>query len=159
MHPNAELIHRFYTAFASRDGAAMAAFYRADATFSDPAFPRLEGEEIGAMWRMLCQRGADLELTFSDLTADDSTGSARWEAIYTFSATGRRVHNRITASFELSGGGILRHVDDFDFNRWARMALGLPGYLLGWTTFLQRKVQRQAAGHLEKFIAREASAA
>ncbi len=110
------------------------------------------------MWRMLCLRGADLELTFSDVTADDSTGSARWEAIYTFSATGRRVHNRISASFELADGGILRHVDDFDFNRWARMALGLPGHLLGWTKFLQRKVQKQAGGHLEKFIAREASA-
>ena len=156
MHPNAELIHRFYSAFAERDHATMAACYRPDATFSDPAFPNLRGEEIGGMWRMLCTRGKDLELTFSDVMADDSTGSAKWEARYTFGATGRKVHNRIAASFELADGGIVRHVDDFDFYRWSRMALGLPGILLGWTPLLQGKVQRQAGGQLERFLAKEA---
>lgn len=159
MHPNAELIQRFYTAFAARDHQTMADCYRPDAHFSDPAFPHLEGSKISAMWRMLCLRGKDLELTFSDIAADDSTGSAKWEAVYTFGQTGRKVHNRISARFELIEGKISRHVDTFDFYRWTRMALGPAGALLGWTGFLQNKVRSRAAGQLEKFLAREASSA
>lgn len=157
MHPNAELVDRFYRAFAARDHETMAGCYRPDATFSDPVFRHLEGREIAGMWRMLCVRGTDLELTYDDVEADDSRGSAKWQAIYTFGATGRRVHNRITASFELAEGGILRHTDDFDFYRWTRMALGPVGYLAGWTGWLRNKVRRQAARQLEKFLAREAA--
>lgn len=159
MHQNAEIIHRFYAAFAARDHQTMAECYRPGAVFSDPAFPHLEGEKIAAMWRMLCLRGTDLELTFSDVEADESRGSARWEAKYTFSATGRKVHNRIAASFELADGGIVKHHDVFDFYRWTRMALGPVGTVLGWTGFLQNKVRRQAGQQLARFIAREASSA
>ncbi len=41
--------------------------------------------------------------------------------------------------------------------RWTRMALGLPGLLLGWSPLLQNKVRRQAGESLAKFIAREAT--
>ncbi len=159
MHANAELIQRFYTAFAARDHQTMAECYRPDASFSDPAFPNLEGASVSAMWRMLCLRGKDLELTFSDIAADESQGSAQWEAVYTFGATGRKVHNCISARFEFVDGRISRHVDTFDFYRWTRMALGPAGTLLGWTGFLQNKVRRTAAGQLEKFLAREATSA
>src|SRR5687767_1470425 len=50
---NAYLIERFYAAFDARDGDAMAACYAPGAHFSDPVFPDLNGDEPGAMWRML----------------------------------------------------------------------------------------------------------
>ena len=156
MHPNAELIHRFYTAFGNRDHETMAGCYRADAEFSDPVFQHLEGEQIGAMWRMLCLRGTDLVITFDGVEADDAKGRAEWQAVYTFSASGRKVHNRISASFTFEDGAIRRHIDVFDLYRWTRMALGPVGALLGWTGFLQNKVRRQAGGSLKKFIAKEA---
>ena len=155
MHPNAELIHRFYTAFSRRDHQTMAACYHADAEFSDPVFQRLEGSDIGAMWRMLCVRGTDLELTYDGVEADDSTGSAKWQPVYTFDATGRKVHNRVAASFIFEDGAIRRHTDVFDLYRWTRMALGPPGYLLGWSGMLQNKVRRTAGRALEKFKASE----
>ncbi len=158
MHPNAELIRRFYTAFGERDHRAMAACYRADAVFSDPVFPRLEGAEIGAMWRMLCLRGTDLIITFDGVSADDTAGRVDWRATYTFSATGRKVDNRIAAEFAFEDGAIRRHKDVFDFYRWTRMALGPAGYLLGWSSLIQNKVRRQAGRSLEKFIAEEAAA-
>ena len=52
---NADLITRFYEAFAAQDAAAMTACYHADAKFSDPAFGDLTGSEIGAMWAMLVE--------------------------------------------------------------------------------------------------------
>ncbi len=155
MHPNAELIDRFYTAFGQRDHETMAGCYHTDAEFSDPLFQNLQGAEIGAMWHMLCLRGKDLEITFDGVQADDATGRAAWQAVYTFGATGRKVHNRIDASFTFEDGAIRQHIDVFDLYRWTRMALGLPGVLLGWSGLIQNKVRRQANGALKKFIAKQ----
>lgn len=154
MHPNAALITRFYEAFAARDGAAMAACYHPEATFSDPAFPGLKGKEPGAMWCMLTERASDLAIRFRDVQADDTSGSAHWDADYTFATTGRFVKNEIDAKFTFRDGLIATHVDTFDFWRWSRMALGAPGLLLGWSGFLQRKVQATAGGQLQKYMAK-----
>ena len=145
MQAHTALITRFYTAFSQRDAAGMAACYHPEVRFSDPAFPQLRGAEASAMWAMLLARGKDLQLTFSDVSADAEQGRAHWNATYTFSKTGRKVLNRIDASFRFQDGLIIEHRDHFHFARWARQALGLPGLVLGHTGFLQRKVQAEAA--------------
>lgn len=152
MHPHAKLLTDFYTAFQRRDSEAMGACYHAEVEFSDPVFRGLRGGRARAMWRMLCERGKDLELTFSDVQADERTGRAYWEARYTFSATGRKVLNRIHAEFEFRDGLILRHTDRFDLWRWTRQALGPTGVLLGWTPLVQGKVRAQAAASLDKYM-------
>ncbi len=154
MHANAELIQRFYTAFAAKDGEGMAACYHERVRFSDPVFPELKGAEAGDMWRMLTSRAADLVIEASDITADDTRGAAHWEAHYTFSATGRKVHNKIDASFRFQDGLIIEHVDTFDLYRWTRMALGATGLVLGWTPMVKNKVRGQARAQLERFIAK-----
>ena len=148
MHPHAELIANFYEAFDRHDGDAMAACYHDEARFSDPVFPDLDAAGVRAMWRMLTGDADDLRVEFSDIEADEESGRAHWEAWYTFSKTGRPVHNVIDATFDFRDGKIVRHVDNFDFWRWSRQALGLPGLLLGWTPILQNKVQATAAGRL-----------
>jgi ketosteroid isomerase-like protein len=153
MHPNAALIDRFYAAFAARDAAGMAACYHPDVVFNDPAFGELRGAQAGAMWAMLLERGKDLQVTWSDVQADDSSGRAHWDARYTFSQTGRRVLNRIDAEFAFRDGLIARHTDRFGFWRWARQALGPAGLLLGWTPMLQNKVRATARAGLEKYMA------
>ena len=152
MHPNEELIETFYTSFQKLDAEAMARCYHPDVRFSDPVFPALSGPEVGAMWKMLCSQAKNFELTFADVQANERTGKARWEARYDFSATGRRVHNRIAAEFEFRDGKIIKHTDAFDFWKWSRMALGPAGVLLGWTPLLRRKVQRQAGERLAGFM-------
>jgi len=110
------------------------------------------------MWHMLAERGTDLTLQCRDVREQpDGTVSARWDAHYTFSATGRKVHNAIDARFEFRDGLVIRHVDRFDFWRWSRQALGAPGWLLGWTSLLRGKVRAQAAKGLAAF--KRASAA
>ncbi len=153
-HPNAELLDRFYSAFARRDAAAMAACYAKDVRFSDPVFPDLVGERAVAMWTMLCGRAADLRVEHSGVRADDREGSAHWEAWYTFVATGRKVHNVIDARFTFRDGLVATHRDAFDFGRWSRQAIGAPALLLGWTGLIQKKVRAQASAGLEKFLAR-----
>ena len=151
MNVNEQLIHTFYSAFQQRDAAGMLACYDPQVQFSDPVFTDLKGARAGAMWTMLCERGKDLKIEFRDVHADDRAGSAHWDAWYTFSGTGRKVHNSIDASFEFSGGRIVRHTDRFDLHRWSRQALGLPGLLLGWTPLLQNKIRAMAAKNLDDY--------
>jgi uncharacterized protein len=153
-NPNDELIQRFYAAFARRDGDAMAACYAPGAHFTDPVFTDLRAEEPGAMWRMLTARAEDLEVRLVEREADGERGSARWLADYTFSRTGRKVHNDVRAEFRFEQGLIAEHRDSFSFHAWARQALGPVGLALGWTPVIRGKVQRQARAGLEEFLRR-----
>jgi ketosteroid isomerase-like protein len=158
-HPNAELIRRFYDAFSKRDAEGMAACYADDIHFGDAAFPDLRGTNASDMWRMLCESGKDLRVEASEIDADDTKGSARWVAHYTFSATGKKVVNDIRAQFTFRDGRIATHKDSFDFATWARQALGVPGLLLGWTGWMQRQVQARAAKGLASFQRKRATKA
>jgi ketosteroid isomerase-like protein len=152
-HPNALAIQRFYASFARVDVEAMADLYADDVRFDDPVFSLQGKDAVMAMWRMLCANitargGADWSLAADGIRADDRHGEAHWAPTYRFSATGRLVHNRIAASFVFENGRVVRHLDHFDFWRWSRQALGTPGWLLGWSGLLRRKVQGQALARL-----------
>jgi ketosteroid isomerase-like protein len=151
---NTALIRALYAAFARRDGAAMAACYAPDARFSDPVFTDLRGAEIGAMWTMLCGRAKDLEIRLVDASSEGDGGRARWEADYSFAATGRTVHNLIDARFVFRDGRIVEHVDAFPLWKWTRMALGMKGWLLGWLPPVQAKIRAQADRGLREFLAK-----
>jgi hypothetical protein len=150
------LIEKFYEGFAAGDADAMESCYHPEVHFSDPVFPDLNGPQVMKMWRTLLGRSDDLAVTLGAHEAipgrgpdSAATGKAHWTAVYTFSSTGRSVTNEVDAGFRFSDGLIIDHVDDFNFWRWSRQALGLPGLLLGWTPMLRRKVQRQSALLLE----------
>jgi len=154
--PNEALIERFYSAFAQRDGDTMAQCYAPDATFSDPVFQNLRGDEPGAMWQMLTARADDLRIELLEHEADDSRGSAHWRAHYTYTQTGRPVANDIHASFRFADGRIAEHVDNFDLYKWLRQALGPMGTLLGWAPPLRGAVRRRARAALDEFRAGKA---
>ena len=150
---NQELLQGFYAAFAAKDGDTMAAAYAPGATFSDPVFVGLKDGEPGAMWQMLTSRSKDLALELVSCEANDSTGSARWIATYTFAHTGRKVVNDVRSRFVFKDGLIAEQVDEFDFHRWAGQALGLSGKLLGGTPIIRNAVRGKARAGLEAFRA------
>lgn len=146
------VIERLYQGFSDGDSDAMESCYHRDVHFSDPVFPDLNGPEVMKMWRTLLGRSDDLEITLGaheavpDAGSESSgTGTAHWTAVYTFSSTGRSVTNEVDAVFGFEDGLIIDHLDQFNFWRWSRQALGVPGLLLGWTPFLKKKVQKQSA--------------
>lgn len=152
MNPNEQLIEIFYLSFQKLDAIGMVDCYHANVEFSDPVFGKLNAAEAAGMWRMLCATAKNFELAFSEVAADGRKGKAHWEAQYDFSATGRRVHNKIDAMFEFQDGKIIRHTDSFDFWKWSAQALGAKGSLLGWTPLVKNKVRSQAREKLAKFM-------
>ena len=157
-HPNEALITRFYESFQKKDAQGMVDCYHPYVTFNDSVFVDLRGVRAAMMWRMLVGRSKDLTLTFNDVHADDDTGRAHWEAFYTFGSTGRKVHNIIEARFKFQDKRIIDHRDSFNFWRWSSQALGPTGIFLGWTPFLQKKVQATSADTLNRYIASQTTA-
>ncbi|MFD2531727.1 nuclear transport factor 2 family protein [Gracilimonas halophila] len=154
MNKNENVIDQLYSALQKVDHEGMIRCYHPEATFKDPVFDLGSKKEIAGMWTMLCKRAKEFEFHFDQVWADEESGKARLKAKYLFSQTNRMVHNNINARFKFKDGFIIEHVDSFDFWRWSRQALGLPGLLLGWSSFLQKKVQRQAYKNMEAFIGR-----
>lgn len=158
MESNAALITRFYTAFQNRDYQTMNSCYSEDIVFNDPAFGLLRGDEVRAMWEMLCKNAKDFSLSFSNINLlDDEYATCDWTAAYTFSASGRKVVNNIRAYMLIRDGKIIEHSDAFKLSKWAAQALGFKGALLGWTGFMKRKIQKSARGNLKRFMEQKAN--
>ncbi len=152
---NEEIIKKFYTAFAAQDAETMVSCYADDVVFRDPAFGELKGERAKGMWRMLIGRAkGNLKVTFSDVEAKGDNGSGHWVAKYAYGSSKRKVVNEIDSQFEFKDGKISKHTDHFDMWKWSRMALGLPGLLLGWSSFIKSKVNKQANKGLDAFMAK-----
>ena len=147
------IIENFYRAFDNLDAESMIDCYHKDIKFEDPAFGVLKGEKAKNMWRMLCnsQKGKDFKVKASNIVYNNMKGTADWEAYYTFSKTGRKVHNVISAEFEFKDGKIINHFDQFDLYKWSKQALGFKGLLLGWTTFFKKKLNAQTNKLLSEF--------
>ena len=152
MNPNENLIVKFYTAFANGDAKTMSECYHPKVHFIDPVFGLLKEEQVSEMWEMLLLKSkGEIKIEFSNVSADEFSGSARWVATYNFSKTNRKVVNKISAEFLFQDGLIIKHTDNFDVWKWSKQAFGPMGYLLGWTGFFQKKIQDQALLSLKKF--------
>jgi len=153
MNDNKQVIEKFYTSFAHLNWQGMTDCYHDDILFYDPVFQSLEGKQAKAMWEMLCKQAKDFTVTTADITTDEEGyGSCNWTATYTFSATGRKVVNQVTARFRFQDGKIIEHNDEFDLYKWSRQALGWKGLFFGWTPWLQKAIQKKAKRSLDKFM-------
>jgi ketosteroid isomerase-like protein len=153
MDKNIQTITKFYTAFQQLDFATMNNCYSDDVVFNDPAFGLLDAAQTKAMWQMLCSSAKDFSLEFGPIkTDDDEYYITNWVANYTFSATGKKVTNRIKAFMRLQDGVIIEHSDAFSFHKWASQALGFSGWLLGWNRLFHKSVTNKALKNLHKFM-------
>lgn len=148
-----KIMENFYQSFARLDAKAMVSLYHPDTLFNDPVFVDLNAEEVKAMWQMLIDRSkGELVIEYHSLIGDEEVAQCTWEAKYTFSKTGREVHNIIHSTMEFKDNQIITHTDHFNFWRWSGMALGTPGKLLGWTPIIKGKVQKMARKSLDDYL-------
>ena len=156
MNANEVLISRFYMAFQQLDYKTMQDCYSDNPVFSDPVFGLLQGQEVKAMWEMLCKNAKNFSLSFSNIQLlDEEYATCNWTAKYTFTKTGRKVVNKVKAHMRIKNGKIIEHSDAFRLSEWAAQALGLPGILFGWTGFVKRKIRKNARKNLEAFMKTE----
>ena len=153
MLTNTAIIELFYSAFQKKDHRSMNALYSEDIVFSDPVFGLLRGDEVRAMWQMLCTNAQDLSLAWSDIIEiDEEYATCKWVASYTFSKTNRKVENHIKAFMRFKDGKIIEHSDAFKLSKWASQALGWKGVFFGWSGFVQKGIQKKARARLVKFM-------
>jgi ketosteroid isomerase-like protein len=157
MSDNKNIIEKLYTSFSRLDWKGMRECYHKDAVFYDPVFENLNHDELIAMWKMLCERAKDFNLQYSNVKADGEYGTCSWIASYLFSQTGRKVVNNVKSHFRFHEGLIVEHMDDFNLWKWSRQALGNGGLLLGWSSFLQKKIRSKAKANLHQFMSKNKS--
>jgi hypothetical protein len=130
-------VEQLYTSLARHIAHGMAECYHPAATFRDIAFDLHGRKHIVAMWEMICT--TDIQSTFEILAADSDTAIARVVDDYTFSDTGRRVHNVIESRFRFRDGLIIEHIDSCDAPKWAAMAIGgIGGFIAGRVGLVRR---------------------
>ena len=153
MNTHTQLIEKFYTAFQKLDAVGMNSCYSDDIVFFDPVFGLLKGEEVNCMWEMLCKNAKDFTLTYGNIvTLDEEYSTCDWVATYTFSKTGNKVVNKIKANMRFADGKIIEHSDAFSLHKWSKQAFGILGVLIGWNSFFQNKIKRQAKQNLLKYM-------
>ena len=150
---NEQLIENFYNAFQKLDDKSMVSNYADDIVFFDPVFSLLEGDEVRAMWKMLCKNAKDFSLTYSNIIhLDEEYSTCQWIATYTFSKTGRKVINNGKAHMKFANGKIIEHSDGFSVHKWSKQAFGIVGLLFGWNSYFQNRIKKQARKNLRNFI-------
>lgn len=122
---------RFYDAFCSKDpitvkAPIMESLYAPDVRFNDPIFSFDDRAGTMGMWKLLTAPEPGRDFRYELLGVSGNTATVRWIADYKFPSQqfGRKVHNVITATLVLNADGkIVRHTDDFSWQRWARQAI------------------------------------
>lgn len=158
MQAHEQLVSRFYSAFANRDYQAMNSCYSDDIVFFDPVFDLLRGDEVRAMWEMLCRNAQEFSLEYNNIQSlDEEYVTCDWIARYKFSQTGNKVINKVKAHMRIKDGLVIEHSDAFRVSEWASQALGWKGKLFGWTNFMRRKIKNQARKNLVRFMEKKGS--
>lgn len=153
LNPNEQTIHNFYTGFSTGNAKAMTACYHENIVFNDPVFGELKGEKAVKMWEMLLSKSSkDTTIDFDNIQSTESNGKANWTAVYYYGASKRKVVNKVSANFKFKDGKIIEHSDTFDLWKWTKQALGLAGYLLGWTNFMKQKIQKTTHAQLDSYM-------
>jgi ketosteroid isomerase-like protein len=150
---NEQLIENFYNAFQKLDDKSMVSNYADDIVFFDPVFSLLEGDEVRAMWSMLCKNAQKFSFSYSNIVhLDEEYSTCQWIATYTFSKTGRKIINNGKAHMKFANGKIIEHSDGFSLHKWSRQAFGIIGLLFGWNSYFQNRIKKQARKKLKEFI-------
>lgn len=158
MNENQKTLHKFYAAFATSNYQDMISCYHPNVVFTDPIFHTLGAKDALNMWKMLLEKGeGKTVIEYSNISANENEGTANWVATYLFSATNRRVVNRVRAKFIFQDGLIIKHTDTFDLYKWSQQAFGFKGYLMGWTGFMKEKIHENAVASLASYSKRKYS--
>ncbi|KAJ7171249.1 hypothetical protein C8R46DRAFT_1190645 [Mycena filopes] len=152
----ADVARAFLTAYSNMDFDALAALTTDDFTFSDSAYPLIEGDVARGMYRWFIhdQEKTQMKVIIHDVQpspTDANTAIATFTDDYLFS--GNHVINNITSTMVVSGGQLVSEVDSYSFAAWAEQALGpVVGPLAAPLSVTQKIIQVTAKVELDTFL-------
>lgn len=150
---NEELLEKFYTSFAQKNHKGMIECYHEKIKFKDPVFGILIKSKACEMWKMLLsKKDNSFSISYSDIETSNNTGQINWVAEYNYGPQNRKVINKVSSKFTFSEGKIIEHIDYFNLWRWTRQAIGVKGYLLGWSIFMKHRIRLKANIALNKYM-------
>lgn len=155
MHPNEQLLEKFFNALQRKDINAVIECLDQEVVYSDPIFKNLQGRTTRAYWHMMLEKLPDLKVEYKNIKANDNSGSACWYCIYNYTKTDRLIRYKIKAKFKFKDGKIFSHTDSYSLWRWAGKALGLTGYFLGFTAFVRNQIRTDAINGLNIYMKRK----
>jgi ketosteroid isomerase-like protein len=151
--PAGRVATTFYRAFCTGDIATLERLYAPDVAFKDEIFTFTNRTDTIGMWRVLLAPSGGGKFSAELLGVDGDVATVRWLADYKFPATGRPVHNVVTARMVVRGGRIVDHHDSFSWPAWSRQAFPL-GVVSTW-----RPVEWVIKASMRAILARSARAA
>lgn len=153
MATSEQTIHQLYTALTDGEISKIDSCYATTVKFHDPIFGVLNNDEVPAMWKMLIERSnRNLKIQYNIITINEYTATVEWKANYTFGKKKRNIENQIRSHFHFKEGLIIKQNDDFNIWNWCKQAFGGYGFFLGWTGYMQHKIQVKALSSLKKYI-------
>lgn len=106
---------------------------------------------------LLSQKKESTIITFNSIQASSEKGTVNWIAEYFYGEKKRKVINKVNASFKFKEGKIIEHTDTFNLWEWTKQAMGITGFLMGWTSFMKDKIQATTNKNLDDFIQKDSS--
>lgn len=119
----AQVANAFYTAFQTKDVAAMGKLYAPGTTFKDPIYDLKGKDATTHMWTSLFKAGTDLKLSYKVLDSSADSAKVSWTADY--KVFGRPVHNESITELKVKDGQITQQQDNWSWSKWAKQALPL----------------------------------
>lgn len=155
MKPTEQVAITYFEGFKNKNPEQMNALYKpeVDGIFNDPIFQNLSTKEVQAMWSMLLRGSKDLTSTYEIVSVTDNSATVDWVAYYTYSATGRKVTNRVRSVMQIENGLIVKQNDTFDLCAWTGQALPpVVAQVFCWVPGVTiRKLARKTLdGYIEK---------
>lgn len=148
-----ELLQKFYDSFSQRNAEGMNECYHQECQFQDPVFGYLFADKVKMMWSMLMSnKDSDLKISYEIVEASETKGRVNWRAEYSYGPKKRKVVNLVQSEFTFKDSLIFKQKDTFNLWKWSSQALGFIGYTLGWTSYLQNRIQTIVNRRLVKYM-------
>lgn len=118
---------QFYTAFACRDAATMAAAYAPTVSFHDPLFGSLHGSQVMLMWNSIMPKADPFHIVPTVGSTAVARGDDTFEVHVNWAAdyglAGRMIHNQSSTTLLVQRGKIIQQRDEWDLKAWTAQAL------------------------------------
>ena len=150
MDQNEQTIIHFLDSFSKRDFEEMNRMYSDDIVFFDPKVGLLREGIAKKLWKYQYENVNNFSFSFGEvIQVDEEYYTCENIILYRHPQTKRKIKDKRKSYFRMENGKIVEQSDAFKFYAWNRQAFGIMGWVLGWSTFFQKRVKNNILSSLQ----------